>query len=89
MRIHGLGARASAAALLALGGGAQAQHIGREATLLTHELMLQAHENLRRRVRREVEESGDAARWWQQAYARSAALFARHVRRVESSVACR
>lgn len=71
------------------GGGAQAQHIGREATLLTHELMLQAHENLRRRVRREVEDSGDPARWWQQAYARSAALFARHVRRMESPVASR
>lgn len=69
-------------------GRARAQHIGREATLLTHELMLQAHENLRRRVRREMEDSGDSARWWQQAYKRSAELFARHIRRVESSVAC-
>ncbi|HSB75802.1 MAG TPA: hypothetical protein VLC12_09145 [Terriglobales bacterium] len=66
-----------------LKGEAKAQHIGREATLLTHELMLRAHENLRRHVGRESEESGDPARWWQQAYARSAELFAQRIRPAE------
>jgi hypothetical protein len=68
-----------------LKGEAKAEHIGRRATLLTHELMLRAHEQLRRNVQRELEKAGDA-RWWQEVYPRSAALFAERIRpaRIES-----
>ncbi len=62
-----------------LKGGARAGHIGREATLLTHEVMLRAHEELRRNVQRELEKAGDS-RWWQEVYPRSAALFAQRIR---------
>ncbi|HEV2116492.1 MAG TPA: hypothetical protein VGR48_10730 [Terriglobales bacterium] len=62
-----------------LKGEARAEHIGREATLLTHELMLRAHENLRRSVQLELEKAGDT-RWWQEVYPRSAALFAQRIR---------
>ena len=67
-------------------GQAQAGHIGREATLLTHELMLRAHEQLRRNVHRELDKVGDA-RWWQEVYPRSAALFARRIRPAAQTVA--
>ena len=67
-------------------GRAQAEYIGREATLLTHELMLRAHEQLRRNVHRELDKVGDA-RWWQEVYPRSAALFARRIRPAAQAVA--
>src|SRR5690242_10145079 len=62
-----------------LKGGPPAEHIGREAALLTHEVMLRAHEQLRRNVQREMEKAGDS-RWWQEVYPRSAALFAQRIR---------
>jgi hypothetical protein len=62
-----------------LKGGPPAEHIGREAALLTHEVMLRAHEHLRRNVQREMEKAGDS-RWWQEVYPRSAALFAQRIR---------
>jgi hypothetical protein len=70
-----------------LKGEEKAEHIGREATLLTHELMLHAHENLRRNVELELEKAGDA-RWWEEVYPRSASLFAQRIRpaRIESHV---
>ncbi|HET7748951.1 MAG TPA: hypothetical protein VFK81_06190 [Terriglobales bacterium] len=69
-----------------LRGGATAGHIGREATLLTHEVMLRAHEELRRNVQRELEKTGDS-RWWQEVYPRSAALFAQRIRPAKVKVA--
>jgi hypothetical protein len=65
--------------VLELKDGTPAEHIGREATLLTHEVMLRAHEQLRRNVQREMEKAGDS-RWWQEVYPRSAALFAQRIR---------
>ena len=62
-----------------LKGQAPAEHMGREATLLTHEVMLRAHEQLRRNVQSELEKTGDS-RWWQQIYPRSAALYAQRIR---------
>ena len=64
---------------------ARARHIGREATLLTHELMLRAHEELRGNVHRQLEKAGDE-RWWQQVYPRSAALFSRGIRPAAAEV---
>lgn len=69
-------------------GEAKAEHIGREATLLTHELMLRAHEQLRHNVHRALEKAGDAG-WWQDVYPRSAALFAERIREVAMSVGSR
>jgi hypothetical protein len=68
-------------------GRPEAEHIGREATLLTHELMLRAHEQLRRNVHRELENAGDA-RWWQEVYPRSAALFSQRIRPAKAVAAC-
>ena len=69
-------------------GEANTEHIGREATLLTHELMLRAHEELRRNVLREQEKAGDA-RWWETVYPRSAALFSERIRTVETPAVSR
>jgi hypothetical protein len=62
-----------------LKGGARAGHIGRDATLLTHQVMLRAHEQLRHNMQRELEKAGNS-RWWQDVYPRSAALFAQRIR---------
>jgi hypothetical protein len=59
--------------------GTPAEHIGRDATLLTHEVMLRAHEQLRCNVQREMDKAGNS-RWWQEVYPRSAALFAQRIR---------
>ena len=67
-------------------GDSPAVHIGRDATLLTHELMLRAHQELRRNLRRELQKRGDA-RWWQEVYPRSAALFSERIRAAEMPVA--
>jgi hypothetical protein len=69
-------------------GRAHADYIGREATLLAHELMLRAHEQLRRNLHRELDQVGDA-RWWEEVYPRSAALFARRIRpAAQAAAAC-
>jgi hypothetical protein len=66
-------------------GQGKAEHIGREATLLTHELMLRAHEELRRNVHRDLEKTGHR-RWWESVYPRSAALFSERIRAVDVPV---
>jgi hypothetical protein len=66
--------------------GTPAGHIGRKATLLTHEVMLRAHEQLRCNVQREMARAGNS-RWWQEVYPRSAALFARRIRPAKIEVA--
>jgi hypothetical protein len=60
--------------------GAAAEHIGREATLLSHEVMLRAHQQLRAKISTEIQESGDPQQWWEQSYRRSLQHFSRGIR---------